>query len=135
VISTALAPTLAWQVSDSVGGVEWAAASAGLLIALAMSGGFYRAGWLAGPERIARVVWSGEGFWVLLDSAGRAREAHLVADTRIGPGCVWLHWRAPDSYSMLLMPGNLPSEQLRRLLVRLRIDRQEAAALPSVAAI
>jgi len=137
VISTSLAPALPWLLLDSLAGVRWAsaAASAGLLIALILGAGFHRAGWLAGSRRIARMVWSADGFWVLIDTAGRAREACLAADTRIGPGCVWLRWQTPDSHSMLLLPGDAPPDQLRRLLVRLRIDRQQADAVPRGAAI
>ena len=102
---------------------------AGVALALAaavvLTAGFHRAGWLGGTDRIVRLVWFAEGHWLLLDSAGRAREASLAPDTRTGPGLLWLRWRVADPCSLLLLRGDLPAEQLRRLSVRLRIDRQQ----------
>lgn len=109
----------------------------GVPLALLLAAGFHRAGWLAGDRRIARMVWSSEGEWLLLDSAGRAHTAELCADTRIGPSALWLRWQSPTAAtrSMLLLPGDMPRHQLRRLSVRLRIDHQLPPALPRSAAI
>jgi hypothetical protein len=107
----------------------------GLLAACVVAAGFYRAGWWSGPHRIERVIWDQEGYWLLLDASGRAREVRLAADTRIGPGCVWLRWHTSGPRSLLLLPCDASADQLRRLSVRLRIDRYPADAIPRVAAI
>jgi hypothetical protein len=121
-----------WLLLDSV---QWLGLVAGLLSVLTMAAGFHWAGWLAGSRRIERVVWSADGFWMLIDAAGRNREAWLAADSRVGARCAWLRWRVPGVNSMLLMPGDVPPDQLRRLSVRLRIDRHEPAAVPPAASI
>ncbi len=122
-------PALMQPVSSGV------ASLIGVLLALACAVGFQRAGWLGGAHRIARVVWSHEGHWLVLDAGGTAREVTLAGDTRVGPGCVWLRWQGGTPRSLLLTRWDLAAEQLRRLSVRLRIDHDQAAALPRSAAI
>lgn len=112
-----------------------AAATIGVFLAITCVVGFQRAGWLGGGRRIQRVVWQPQGDWLLLDAAGRSRETRLRADTRVGPGCFWLRWDAGNPCSILLAPGDLPADELRRLSVRLRIDRDPVPAISRAAAI
>lgn len=98
-----------------------------------VAAGFYRAAWWLGPRRIERVIWDQEGYWFLTDASGRTREVQLAGDTRLGPGCIWLHWQTRRPHSVLLMQGDVPADQLRRLSVRLRIDRRRADAIPGAA--
>jgi hypothetical protein len=107
----------------------------GVVLAAVSIAAFYRAGWLAGARRVERVIWDREGNWMLQDAAGRMRETHLRADTRIGPGCLWLRWQLTSPHTMLLIAGDIPADQLRRLSVRLRIDRHHDVAIPRTAAI
>ena len=130
VIVTLAGGALPWLVLDAGPSV-----AAGMLLALGLAAGFHRAGWLGGARRIERMVWASDGLWLLIDAAGHGREASLAADTRVGLGCVWLRWQVPGANSMLLLAGDVPPGQLRRLLVRLRMDRQEPAAVPRAAAI
>jgi hypothetical protein len=110
-------------------------ATMGLLLATGCVAGFYRAGWIGGMRRIQRVVCHSHGDWLLLDAGGQSREARLSADTRFGPGCLWLRWETGDPRSLLLASGDLPADQLRRLSVRLRIDRDQPVAISRAAAI
>jgi hypothetical protein len=115
------------------GGSVLLALAAGLGAAAVVAAGFYRAAWWPGPHRIERVIWDQEGYWFLMDASGRTREVQLAADTRLGPGCVWLHWHTCRPHSLLLMKSDLPADQLRRLSVRLRMDRRRADAIPRAA--
>ena len=104
-----------------------AAFSAGVAAVLAAAMGFRLAGWLGGRTSIARLSWIPEGRWFLTDRAGAQLEASLGAGTRVGPGLVWLQWRVltarfPLVRTMLLTDRDLPAQDLRRLVVRLRID-------------
>lgn len=101
-------------------------AAAGLVTAY----GFWRAGWLATAHRVARVVWLFDGRWFLTDTRDQRWEATLRSDSRRGPCFVWLCWQGqlrtvfqqPVRHTMLLCQGDLPPGELRRLLVRLRIN-------------
>ena len=112
-----------------------ALALTGLLSAGVVAAGFYQAGWWSGPHRIQRVIWDADGYWLLLDASGRTREVQLAADTRTGPGCVWLRWQTAAPRSLLLLPCDASADELRRLVVRLRIDRYAVDAVPHIAAI
>jgi hypothetical protein len=99
-------------------GARGAAALARMLVAF----GFNRAGWLGDRERIEHVVWSSDGRWLLTDACGRQVEATLRDDTRVGNRSVWLRWNANRTRSKLLISGDLQAAELRRLIVRLRIQ-------------
>jgi hypothetical protein len=138
VTGSALAVMLPWLTASALDLQAVSAATlwgTGLLLAAVAAAGFHRSGWLTGRRRIQRMIWTAEGEWLLLDGAGRARKGQLRADSRMGPGCLWLRWQLANPHSMLLLPGDIPSEQLRQLSVRLRIDRPRSAALPRAAAI
>jgi hypothetical protein len=82
-------------------------------------------GWLAGRDSIQRIAWEPDGRW-FLSTAQRTWEAELDRDTRISSAVLLLRWRTTDSRprstSVLLLPGDLPRGEFRRLVVRLRIE-------------
>jgi hypothetical protein len=86
------------------------------------AGGLYRAGWLGGRDRIQRAVWSCDGRWLLTDGRGCLHEGELRVDSRVGARLVWLRWNANRTRSMLLVSGDVEAAELRRLIVRLRIE-------------
>jgi hypothetical protein len=97
------------------------------LAALLVAGGLYRAGWLGGGDRFQRVVWSADGRWFLTDGRGRSHLGALRVDSRVGAGFVWLRWNANRTRSMLLISGDVEAAELRRLIVRLRIEGVRSA--------
>jgi hypothetical protein len=103
--------------------------------------GLRRAGWLGGGGRIRHLTWLSEGGWLLRDAAGRRWSGSLRGQTRVAGGWVWLSWRLDNrrARSLLLVPGDISSEELRRLVVRLRIEgaagpRPGRPAFPAVLA-
>jgi hypothetical protein len=99
--------------------------------------GYWRQGWLGGRSRLAAVSWLPDGRWLLTDDCQTGMPAELRADSRIGSRWLWLRWdtdraRRPRCHSMLLLQGDIPADELRRLLVRLRL--QSHAARPEFAA-
>ena len=132
VVASALALCMPWLMVPAISAPI--AAGAGLLSAIAVVAGFHHAGWWRGPRRIERVIWSSDGEWLLIDASGRKREVQLATDTRMGPGCVWLHWQTTRPHTLLLLLCDVSADQLRRLSVRLRIDRRSDSALPRAAA-
>jgi hypothetical protein len=98
--------------------------------------GLWLHGWLGGARRLAKIARLPDGQWQLSDARHTPVIARLRADSRIGASWVWLRWNAesawPHQPSMLLIHGDIPTADLRRLIVRLRLDAcpQTAAALP-----
>lgn len=113
----------------------------GLLLGVAMGAllirGFVRAGWLGSANRIQTVVWAADGRWVLTDARGRRFDAVLDGSSRVWPDILWLRWQCADGLrpSMLLTRLDLAPSELRRLVVRLRLDRMQRASAPGVAAV
>ena len=99
-----------------------AAAGLAALTALVVATGLARAGWLGGRDRIERIVWSSDGSWLLADAQGRSFEGTLRDDSRVGNHLVWLRWNASRTRSMLLVSGDIATAELRRLVVRLRLE-------------
>lgn len=85
--------------------------------------GFWRLGWIGQRHRLGRIAWLADGRWLLNTGSGERVEAELSHTTRRGRTFAWLRWQAPHRYSMLLVRGDLAGSELRRLLVRLGIDR------------
>jgi hypothetical protein len=120
-----------------------AAAAVGFLLLCALGAGFWCAGWLGGPRSLIQAVWRSDGTWSLTSRDGRRYEASLRPETRMSPALIWLRWNAelplppivgrvarkPRQFrkSLLLIPGDLPAADFRRLLVRLRLDQSECA--------
>jgi hypothetical protein len=115
------------------------ALSAGVVAFSGMAIGFRLAGWLGGKASIETVSWISDGRWRLTDRAGAQIEANLAAGTRVGPGLVWLQWRPsnagfPLMRTMLLTHRDLPAQELRRLVVRLRVDGLGRGGSPVIVA-
>jgi len=87
---------------------------------VALAAGFRLAGWLGGPRRIVRIVCQSDGHWVLSDAADRVSECALSGASRVTPFAVWLWWQG-RSQPLFLLPGDLPTADFRRLVVRLRL--------------
>jgi hypothetical protein len=102
-----------------------------VVLAAVLAAAFRRAGWLGGGGSLARMVWRGDGSWTLTFRSGRQAEATLDGSTRMSPVAIWLNWELggarPRKRSLLLIPGDLPESDFRRLLVRLRLDQSECA--------
>lgn len=108
-----------------------AALTLALLALAAGACGLVRAGWLGGRRQITRIVWQADGRWLLTDARGRHHEAILRPDTRMSTSFIWLRWQLPNSPSrapaMLLARGDAAADDLRRLRVRLKLDRRAGA--------
>ena len=94
-----------------------------VICAVAIRAGLSRMGWL-GARRIVGVTWLSDGRWQVVDRRGVTTEARLRNDSRVGSHWVWLRWDTPDRWnqrSLLLAAGDIPTSDLRRLLMRLRI--------------
>lgn len=107
-----------------------------ILVTAAVGVGLWLHGWLGGARRWARIAWLADGSWRLRDARHTDVTAQLRADSRIGTRWVWLRWNAESAWprraSMLLVHGDIPTADLRRLIVRLRLDAdlQTAAEAP-----
>ena len=116
--------------------VSFLSAAFFILVATAVTTGLWWHGWLGGARRLARIAWLPDGRWQLRDARHTDVYAQLRADSRVGAHWVWLRWNAEPACarrpSMLLVHGDLPTADLRRLIVRLRLDGcpQTAAELP-----
>jgi len=105
-----------------------------IVMTAAVIAGLWLHGWLGGARRLARIACLPDGRWQLRDARHTDVTAQLRADSRIGARWLWLRWNAesawPRTPSMLLVHGDLPTAELRRLIVRLRLDAcQQTAAL------
>lgn len=107
-----------------------------VFVIAAVIAGLWLHGWLGGAHRLARIAWLPDGQWQLRDARHTNVIAQLRADSRVGARWLWLRWNAgpawPRQPSMLLVHGDVPAADLRRLIVRLRLDAcpQTAAELP-----
>jgi hypothetical protein len=123
---TSLDTTAAWVISTFCVSLVWL--------------GLWLAGWI-GARRIVGVTWMSDGCWRLTDGRGTTVDAVLRGDSRVGSHWAWLRWTIPGSFGrrspvLLLVTGDVSANELRRLLVRLRIlcvGRNTAATQPSSA--
>lgn len=90
--------------------------------------GLWRSGWIGSRHRIIAVRWLADGRWLLAERE-HTFPGELAAGSRLFGTAVWLRWETPRHRwrSMLLTDGDLPSDQLRALAVRLRIEALERA--------
>ena len=91
--------------------------------------GLWSQGWLGGERRLVRVCWLADGRWLLADGRDSRQAAQLLPDSRIGNRWLWLRWQTesderPRRRSMLLLAGDVSPSDLRRLIVRLRLQSQ-----------
>jgi hypothetical protein len=98
-------------------------ATAALCGTLAIGFAFRLLGWLGGPRRLTRVVCQPDGQWVLSDTSGRRIECELKPSSRITTRALWLEWTGRLGPPLLLMAGDLPAADFRRLVMRLRLGR------------
>jgi hypothetical protein len=91
------------------------------VVVLGVAYGFAVLGWLGGQRGLARIVCRPDGRWVLCETGGRVIDAELTDASRISPGAVWLCWNVRRFRPLLLVRGDIPDTDFRRLLVRLRV--------------
>jgi hypothetical protein len=107
--------------------LQAAVLSAGAVVVVL--GGLWRQGWLGGERRLRSLSWLPDGRWLLADARHPDMPADLLAGSRVGSRWLWLRWSAscsqrPHRRSMLLVHGDIPAADLRRLTVRLRLQSQ-----------
>jgi hypothetical protein len=117
--------------------------------------GFRNAGWIDRRRRIQRIVWQADGRWCLIGAGpgpgpgpgpgqGQA-EGILHGSSRVGARYAWLRWDVQSPQfgpgavrRVLLVAGDVSEPDLRRLVMRLRIDGAlrppERSAPPEVTA-
>jgi hypothetical protein len=102
-----------------------------LLAAPVICLGLWRQGWLGGKRRLTAISWLPDGHWLLSDARQASIPADLRADSRVGGSWLWLRWTTdcslrPRRRSLLLLGGDIPNSDLRRLVVRLKLEAQLA---------
>jgi hypothetical protein len=98
-----------------------ARAGGAAVVVLAMAYGFAALGWIGGQRRLARIVCRPDGRWALCEAGGRVVDAELTDASRISPSAVWLCWNVRRFRPLLLVRGDIPDTDFRRLLVRLHV--------------
>lgn len=102
-----------------------------LAAAAAALAGFRNAGWIDRRRRIQRIVWHADGRWSLIGPGPGQLQAEgiLHGDSRVGARYAWLRWDVqPRRFGpsavrrVLLVAGDVSEPDLRRLVMRLRID-------------
>ncbi|HEY0683654.1 MAG TPA: hypothetical protein VGD45_15080 [Steroidobacter sp.] len=105
-----------------------AAISVVVFTGLVVVAGLWSQGWLGRARRVTNLRWLADGRWFLSDGRHENIPATLSADSRVGSRWLWLRWhtdgsaRGPRNRSMLILQGDLPALDLRRLGVRLRLE-------------
>ena len=97
-------------------------ALAAMCLLTSLLGLFYTVGWLWGPRRLTRIVWQPDGCWVLCEANGKTHECELSQSSRATPYAAWLRWAGRSTRPLLLVPGDVPDTDFRRLIVRLRLE-------------
>jgi len=110
----ATAATASWQQSLPL------VASVATFVALGIAAGFVAIGWLGGKQRLSRIACDGDGHWRLTDGEGRITQGRLTGSSRVASHAIWLQWSGLGR-TLLLLPGDIPSAEFRRLVVRLRL--------------
>ena len=96
-------------------------ASGMLCTTLAIAGGFRLIGWMGGAGRITRIACQPDGHWLLSDGRGQVSDCVLSGASRVTPAAIWLLWAGRSNRPLLLLPGDIPAEDFRRLVVCLRL--------------
>lgn len=78
---------------------------------------------LSHPRAVTRMVWRGGGRWRLVWRGGPVWEADLAGDSYVHPRLVVLNFnlRPTGRTAVVLFPGSLTSDDLRRLRVALKV--------------
>jgi hypothetical protein len=97
-----------------------ALAGVGALVVVALAYGFIALGWVGGGSRLTRIVCRSDGTWSLCEASGQRVETDLTTASRISPQALWLRWDARRP-PLLLLRGDIPDNEFRQLLVRLRV--------------
>lgn len=89
--------------------------------------GLWWQGWLGGQRCLTNVSWLADGQWLLADAVHSRMPAQLLDGSRVGSYWLWLRWQMagssrPRRRSLLIVRGDVPGFDLRRLGVRLRLD-------------
>jgi hypothetical protein len=93
--------------------------------------GLHRAGWLGRhARRLAAFAWLPDGRWVLTHQHNETTQAVLGPQSRVSRHGVWLSWQGAAPGPLLLGRCDIPANDLRRLVVRLRIEGSRAPAVP-----
>ncbi len=75
------------------------------------------------PQAIEEAIWDEQGIWHLRLASGDTLEADLFPDSFVSLTLVLLNFRAVRYHrSLILAPGALDRDTLRRLRVRLKLD-------------
>jgi len=72
-----------------------------------------------------RVIWRGDGDWLLVARNGEQVIAHLAAESLASPFITLLNFESvprAKRYSVVIFPTEVNADALRRLRVRLRVD-------------
>jgi hypothetical protein len=88
---------------------------------VSIAGTFLMIGWIAGKRRVARIVCQSDGRWLLGEAGGRTSERELSGVSRVSAHAIWLQWQGELMRPLLLLPGDIPEADFRRLVVRLRL--------------
>jgi hypothetical protein len=88
---------------------------------ISIVGGFALLGWLGGKRRLTRIACQTDGRWALCDATGRTIERELASTSRVMSHALWLRWRGTRAPALMLLPGDIPADDFRRLVVRLRL--------------
>lgn len=94
--------------------------------------GFRLAGWIGSKTSLIRVSWTGDGQWLVQDTAGHVTECELHHSSRVFARSAWLALMPVAGRSALrrlwITRYHLRhAAQLRALIVRLRLDRASSA--------
>lgn len=81
---------------------------------------------MRGPQAFTELNWDSEGNWTLIDLDGKTHRARLLGSTYVYVSLVILNFEVNRrNRSVILLPDAIDKETLRRLRVRLNIERHQ----------
>ena len=81
---------------------------------------------LRGPTAYVDLNWDSEGNWTLLDRGGKAHQARLLRSSCLYVSLVILNFEVERrNHSVILLPDAIDKDTLRRLRVRLNIEKHQ----------
>ena len=94
----------------------------------AMLAGLWRVGWLGARYRLYQVIWDSAGSWWLVGRHGR-QVAELRPDSVAFGQFLWLRWNClGGTDQVLILRGEMPADDWRRWLTRLRLEAGAASS-------